>query len=701
MFEAVRGPLKRGLTRRRFLCLSGLFVAAGSGAACASSVDASQEEVLALDELFDPLQPPVDVSVARTGSRITASWAAGSTDDGSPRYQVMVNGEVVTTTSSTTIDLDGQPSTTVSVSVATSDGAGRLSRPSATVVIGVDEQPTGGLRLWAVPAAGAVQLRWDQISRTPQATNISRARIRRDGLPVATLGATAEGRMPSAYLATGAATDKEQEYSLELLNQAGEIVATSTNVVRAQAYRRAWPDSSFVPPRPSPPQSVVAGGNTVLSWPVGSRSTASVTRVFVDGVFVADVGAASVELATSQSRSAAVTIANIDLQTGRSSSPSDKVVAPIGARASSRAPRRFAVDGGRILSPEGRTFVPLGANISGPDFVWHERTLGTGAGAVDNWHWTTIRLSCGARDFGSVNPDQGYIFFSNNQIDQIIEEYTSRKVVVILAQHHAISPDGKDGQGVIRSDAASAPDGTGRSAVEALISWWVAVARRYRDNPYVWINPVNEPGADLERLNAQYRVIVARLRAVAPLTPIVLDAANFANDIPNDATIGDGPIKAEESFVLTHGERMVEDWGEPAGYGPVIFGVHVYSRWPRDYAGSIRISDAALANRMRAYAKAARRNGLAIVVTETGVEEWAREYDSAAVRVGLYGLETESTGVWEQEGVGVLAWHTSPVSGMALTTVRDWSRVAAVSQVAAAPAAGQALWEMGKRRGRR
>ncbi|MBE7191240.1 MAG: cellulase family glycosylhydrolase [Gordonia polyisoprenivorans] len=623
-----------------------------------------------------------------------ASWIGGSTRAGSPTYQLFIDGRAGPTAVGLSATITALEAGSHAISIASVDADGSTSRrtPESVVTVGDGVALELPLILEAVPAASRIQFRWT-FDRSYDGPAPDSYLLRRQGLarPVATTARTADSPADTWCLAGSAAPNVTAEYYVEAVDATGATIGRSGNSVRAASYYRSWPRSY---PSPGTLDGVAVAGTTV-SWTGQSQSD---VNVFVDGRFVA------------QARSPQT---SVQLPSG----PVEQTltlqhVSPWGVTTTQETGRRvsigtttrsgFTTRAGRIYDANGKPFVPVGVNVSGPDFFWSETLVGTADDARDDWRMTAVRVGCGFRDWGAVSGAQGHLFFTNNDLDRIVDEYTGAGIVVILAQFNKAltDADATDGGRLLSTRTGSAPDGTGRSVEDATTDWWIEVARRYRDNPLVWLNPINEPQRDIDGLADQYSRMLTRLRSVAPLTPLVLDAANFANDIPNDADIGDGPIREVDSFVLRHGPPLVEQFGEPRGYGPVIFSIHVYSRWPRDYATNTRISDEKLAARMRAYVRDVRSRGLAILVGETGVEDWAREYDSASVRVGLYEQGRSNgttTGVWPEQEVGVIAWHASPVSGMSIARGRSWSSVTDISEAAPPPDAGAGIWDYGHR----
>ncbi|MBY6539464.1 cellulase family glycosylhydrolase [Rhodococcus sp. BP-349] len=694
----------RALTRRTVLkagTLSTLALAVSGCADEASSEDDDDASAGARSEsvadLFDPLRRPTQLTTrVETTGEVFLSWAAGSVAAGELAYIVRVDGVDVATVSgiSTTVSVD-DPGDDHRFDVRTVDSNGVSSEPTATVLRTAEATTSGvALVLVAEPAVRAVQFRWTRDDGSGADLPAEYRLFRRgDTRPLAVFAADpSRGAAPATdYLLTAATPYVEAEYVLRAYDGNRVDIGEARNRVLVTPRDRTWP---VVPTRVSPPEQVAVDANSTVSWSIDEPDVIGV-NVSVDGTFVTAVRGpiTSVDVVGGDVDST-VQIAAVHVSGAISAATAPMTLPRTGAAQSDSVDRPgFTTDGAVILGPTGSPFVPIGANVSGMDFFWNEKVLGRAESAADEWRWNCVRVGCGMSDWGAVSG--GYLYFRNNDLRRLVDEYTGRGIVVVLTQFSS-GPDDANGRSGALDSPGGAPDGSGRSIEAALTDWWVHVATMFADNPLVWINPLNEPEGDLDALDRMYRRMMSRLRAVAPRTPIVLDAAYFANDIPNDATIGTGSIDPEQSFVLSRGPSLVADFGEERGFGPIVFSVHVYSRWPVNYGDRGRVTDRQLADRMRAFARDAAVRGVPFLVGETGVEDWAQEYDSASVRVGLYEQGTtrgRPTGVWQELGIGVLAWHTSPSSGMPLAADgEDWASVKDGADASPPPDAGVGLW---------
>ncbi|MDI9894221.1 cellulase family glycosylhydrolase [Rhodococcus sp. IEGM 1381] len=702
------GAAKRGPTRRQFLKMGAVSAALPLLGACSSDDQGDIPQQGDVGEsaaaLFDPLKPPTQlITAVSAASVLTLTWSAGSVSSGVPRYQVYVDDELQLETDKTRITLDGfADDRTHAFFVRTIDTDGRQSAPTGQSVreVATPDDASRPPFLIAIPASNGVQFRWAHPTGDGSATPAEYQLFREGEVrPLAVLGADrVSGAAPEThFFATGVLPSIENEYFVVAYSNASIAIGEALNRVRVSAYRRTWPRAANDFQTPGSIEAKQDSDTVTVSWASADPSAIFAYNVFAGDTFVGRQ-IQGMDLVIPADRIAAgASLHVIAVDRAGYSSPRSAGIGVAGSDSVRARPfdGEFRTDGFTILDPDDRAFIPVGSNMSGLDYFWNEKVIGESAAAAENWRWNTVRIGCGMSDWGAISG--GYLYFQNNDLRRIVDEYTSRGIVVILSQFSK----GAQGQvgstdGLLNTAPGSAPDGTGRSIAEAMTDWWVEVAKIFADNPYVWINPINEPGGDLDGLEGQYRSMLSRIRAVAPRTPIVLDAANFANDIPNSATIGAGPVDPEQSFVLSRGPNLMNDFGVARGYGPVMFSIHAYSRWPVNYGGDGRITDEQLAARMRAFVTEARQRGVPFFVGETGVEDWATEYDSASVRVGLYEqglLDGRPVGVWQEQQVGVLAWHTSPFSGMPVAADdRDWFSVTDVSEASPQPDAGVGLW---------
>lgn len=279
----------------------------------------------------------------------------------------------------------------------------------------------------------------------------------------------------------------------------------------------------------------------------------------------------------------------------------------------------FRVTGADITDPDGKPFTPRGINLTGADsYVWDPAWSAHGRAGwwQDTWGLNAIRVVYCADCHESHPPGSQHY----GDLDALIGEYTARRMVVIIDNH-----EGRLGD----------PNGKTPAEIQAAIDLFVPLARKWRDNPYVWFEPFNEPLEEGWQTPASHRwveftrPVVEAIRRECP-NVVVVCASHYGQDRAST-----GEVVPAESSVLTFGPEL-------AALGNVVFDVHVYSRW-----GDGAATDAQLAD----YFARVRAAGLAVLVGETG------GYD-AAFRGAVAGDDTGTQRLYRvaPRGVGIFPW---------------------------------------------
>jgi Cellulase (glycosyl hydrolase family 5) len=270
------------------------------------------------------------------------------------------------------------------------------------------------------------------------------------------------------------------------------------------------------------------------------------------------------------------------------------VVSPAPASA---AGANFTVVNGQILDPSGNSFVPVGLHLTGRHGASPQASVGA-VNAMKAWGMNTARIvtcldpACDGAPPGAI----GYV--TNSDTDAIVRDLTARKAVAMIESYHISA-------GTFPTDAQQIEVG----------NWWADVAARYKDNPYVWFNLMNEPGE-----NANYGVgavdprwlswnsyLAGRIRGAGAQNPIVIDGSNNGQDIQYN-TEGGQLARTDASAILTYGPEIMKQ------YSNVIFSLHVYDVWGK---GTDAQNDARLVD----YVSRVRATGAALIVGEAGFSE--------------------------------------------------------------------------------
>lgn len=267
----------------------------------------------------------------------------------------------------------------------------------------------------------------------------------------------------------------------------------------------------------------------------------------------------------------------------------------------------FYIVGTDIIGPDGKKFYPVGANVGADGgFSWRGSAVGRSADA-QAWGWNTIRFNEWCADDASWKPRaqwgyQGLL----NQVDSIVQEYTSKKIVVMIACH-----DGDEMRPQINQ-------------------FWTDIANRYKNNPYVWFNALNEAGwADNNAWLSVQKHYLNLVRSTGAENIFVVDNMNAGNDMGWDG--------AKVIYDPTMGPVI------KANQCNVLFSLH-------DYGGYGARAD------MSTYLNNVKNAGLPLIVGEFGEyydgrsdgNSTGQQYRDASNAVFTYG---------PQRGVGVLYWH--------------------------------------------
>ncbi len=274
---------------------------------------------------------------------------------------------------------------------------------------------------------------------------------------------------------------------------------------------------------------------------------------------------------------------------------------------------RFRVVGTKILDPDGREFVAKGVNINGPDWVWPDDMVDPVHldRIVDCWRFNLVRVPA------VLFPDEsGTTWDDNNDIERLVEAYTSRGVVVMIDAHDRIGGF-YEGAGLTR-----------------LTTWYRQLATRFKDNPRVWFDIQNEPGrAALEpdRWLAVHRAVVRVIRdEVGAPNLLVAEGSAWGQDA---GTWGEGPVPTSRSAILSLASRLQEFGGKR--YDDIAFSIHVYDQW---VAGPAKLRD---------YVRRVHAQGLALVVGEYGVQNAGQ--DTTRATRSMYEVVRPA-------GVGRIVW---------------------------------------------
>jgi hypothetical protein len=231
--------------------------------------------------------------------------------------------------------------------------------------------------------------------------------------------------------------------------------------------------------------------------------------------------------------------------------------------------------------------------------------------AALSWGWNTVRLTIYCTDTVPWIADLGHDLLMG-AIHTFIEDYTGAGIVVMV--------ECQDAQGTENADA---------NIGNQLERFWVEMAGLYKDNPYVWFEPGNEPvWSDNNAWLAFNRRYLDAIRGTGAENIVVVDAINAGNDSGWDG--------AHRLYEPDMGPTLVRDQCN------VLFSLHAYG----GMGGTAEYRD---------FVEQVHGRGLALVVGEVGYttdgSSTAGDYES-----NLRGAEAMFE-VGPQTGVGLLWWH--------------------------------------------
>lgn len=232
---------------------------------------------------------------------------------------------------------------------------------------------------------------------------------------------------------------------------------------------------------------------------------------------------------------------------------------------------RFIAAQGKIFGPDGNVWVGIGANLGTTSaFDWNGTAknhavlyggttpvAGVLTNAKDDWGWNFVRLNILGTDQSSFSLLRTLSMTSFlNYLDTIIVEYTSQGFVVMLDPHD--DPIDWPGQEALVEDK--------------LATFWTAAATKWKNNPYVWYNLINEPRYQNAAWLAAHRKWAAAVRTAGARAPIVVDAPIAGQDIGTGYTLPGGVTNS-----FAYEPQMAPTLNRE--YSNVILSQHVYGGW--------------------------------------------------------------------------------------------------------------------------
>jgi mannan endo-1,4-beta-mannosidase len=276
---------------------------------------------------------------------------------------------------------------------------------------------------------------------------------------------------------------------------------------------------------------------------------------------------------------------------------------------------QFYIVGKDIIDPSGNKFYPMGGNVGVQlAFDWKGVANNHSADAVA-WGWNTVRLTLYCSDMASwtSKSQKGYAGLLA-QADAIVSEYTGKKIVVMIECHDLT------GDEIYTGPIAQQVD-----------QFWTDMAIKYKNNPYVWFNAVNEPAwgdnASWVAIQKHYLDIV---RKNGSENIFVADVMNMGQDAGWDG--------AKKVYDPSMGPQVA------SGKCNILFSLHAYG----GLGGAAEYSS---------YIDSVQKANMALIVGEFGytIDGSSTAGDYTSNKRGAEAIFS----VAPAKGVGMLWWHAT------------------------------------------
>ena len=279
--------------------------------------------------------------------------------------------------------------------------------------------------------------------------------------------------------------------------------------------------------------------------------------------------------------------------------------------------REFTVRGTRIFAPNGQPFIMKGANIG----IWTDQSSATDVKYIKNvWKFNTVRLSLVLKPGSDPN-----WLVTDELVDKYVKAYARgipRTVIMLECHDHS--------GGFYTEDS--------NPSLQDLRNFWRKIATRYKNNPYVWFNIMNEPGGKNKVEKYWYdmhKLLIQDIRKAGANNIIVVDGYNFGSEDGNGTTKANF-IKDSTSAFLTYGQQLLKT--DPRRR--VVFSLHTYVNWNWNI------------DKLDNFVDRVQKKGLALIIGEYAATTGNSQADldvTEAARISL--------AVAKKHGIGRLVWH--------------------------------------------
>jgi hypothetical protein len=363
----------------------------------------------------------------------------------------------------------------------------------------------------------------------------------------------------------------------------------------------------------------------------------------------------------------------------------------------------------------------MGGNMNGYEASWEDGTLQHLEVLTKAWKFNCIRLVCYIKGYHrNCYPTWEF----NNDLDAIIEAYTSKGVVVMLEAHDWTgrgidvysnsnyskggklrSPNEKETLGIPAERCGGKRTGQNfpwkpdkieeyESQLAILVEFFGHWAVKYKDNPYLWLNPMNEPGCSAakyydengNKLKAvpdywlhMHGRFIEEMRKLGSHHIIVCDGIASGNDHGLSWSNPADHLIPWTSAMCTWGDSLLNYNGKKQ-YN-VVLSFHTYEMW----GGSGTLMDE--------YINYAHEHGIALLIGEAGC--WPNSPNHLRARAWRNIVATRAPA----RGVGVIVWHLQSGNGMHITKngffnkIDNWANPSNLSFV------GNDLWQWTNKEG--
>lgn len=276
---------------------------------------------------------------------------------------------------------------------------------------------------------------------------------------------------------------------------------------------------------------------------------------------------------------------------------------------------KFYIMGTRIIDPEGKEFIAKGVNVNGYNVNWPRSTYQDIDKITNCWGFNSVRLTNRLFDNNAPWPQ----FEDSNNIEEIIEELTSRKVVVLIM--------------FMDHTGGYYPE----SQMDSLLNYHRYLATKYRDNSYVWFNFSNEPGNNNSMENVakwidMNRRLIQVIREDADASNLIfIDGQFWGQDV---GEWNENPVRESKSTILSYGNEVINFNNKT--YENIGFTFHTYDQWKY---GDTKLAD---------FIDRIHEKGFSVMVTEYGMANAGSNTKAS----------TESLmRVANKKGIGRMVWH--------------------------------------------